>query len=275
MTDISQSPLGHSCRYLSQYDPALLCPLPRQPGRALLMDPEAGLPFVGVDIWNAMELSWLDAQGKPVVMVGCFELPAHSPQLIESKSLKLYLNSFNQSRFSSCEAVRQCLAQDLSLAAGAAVQVTLKSLERVRQEGVQQAPGLCIDAIDIPIDVYEPPSPDFLAVEAGRVVSETLHSHLLKSNCPVTGQPDWGTLVVDYTGPRLDRAGLLRYLCSFRQHQDFHEHCIERIFVDVRRRCATQRLSISGHYLRRGGLDINPWRTDGGLDARNARLARQ
>lgn len=275
MTDPAQSPLGRACRYISQYDPSLLCPLPRQPGRDSFLAAGAALPFSGTDTWNAMELSWLDSRGKPVVMAGSFVLPAHSPFLIESKSLKLYLNSFNQTRFASCDAVRQKIAQDLSAAAACAVAVELIPLETLRDRGLYRAEGICIDHQEVAIDIYDPPSADFLTSDPQQCLSETLYSQLLKSNCPVTGQPDWGTLVIDYTGPRIDRAGLLRYLCSFRQHQDFHEHCVERVFMDIRQRCATGQLTVHARYLRRGGLDINPWRTDCGRQDDNRRLPRQ
>lgn len=259
-------PLGREVAYPSHYDAGLLFPIARTLGRSEIgIDGDApSLPFVGHDRWHAYELSWLDARGKPVVATATLSVPAASPMLIESKSLKLYLNSFNTTRFESSEAVRRTIATDLSAAAGARVSamfgVPLVDLRRAPDESG-------IDDIGIDIDAYGPPDAAHLAADAAAVVEETLRSELLKSNCPVTGQPDWATVRIAYRGPRIDRAGLLRYLVSFRDHAEFHEQCVERIFVDVTARCRPLTLSVEARYTRRGGLDINPWRATPGVSA--------
>lgn len=249
------SPLGKTSEYVSSYTPSLLFPISRTAKWAELGLSAETLPYRGVDIWNCYELSWLTPAGKPVVAIGEFSIPADSPNIIESKSFKLYLNSLNQSAFDSREALRAVLQKDLSAAVGAPVGVRLRSLDEVAEEGIGRLPGRCIDELDIAVDGYEQPRPELLRCDAGRIVEEQLYSHLLKSNCPVTGQPDWGTLVVDYRGPALDPASLLAYLVSFRQHQDFHEQCVERIFLDLQRLLQPQALSVYARYVRRGGLD--------------------
>jgi 7-cyano-7-deazaguanine reductase len=280
------SPLGRAAAYPARYDPALLFAIPRAVGRAAL-GIGAQLPFHGVDIWNAYELSWLDARGKPCVALAELRVPATSPNLIESKSLKLYLNGFNGERFGDAEDLRARMARDLSMAAGEEVAVALTPAGQFAQAdfgGLVQCCTLCSTALDgeviddlaIDIDDYGPPKAGYLCVAAdAREVEESLVSHLLKSNCPVTGQPDWASVQVRYAGPRIDRAGLLRYLASFRNHAEFHEQCVERIFVDLHRQCAPRRLSVYARYTRRGGIDINPWRGDFAERPRNARVARQ
>ncbi len=266
------TPLGKATAYCSAYDPSLLCPIPRQDKRDELGIAADALPFVGVDVWTGHELSWLNAKGLPQVAVARFVFDAASPNLIESKSFKLYLNSFNQTRFETWAQVRATLAQDLSAACGAAVEVTLFPVERA--PGCVSAPeGVCLDGQDIEVDDYDL-APEHLYA-AGEPVEETLYSHLLKSNCLVTGQPDWGTVVIHYRGPRIDRAGLLRYIVSFRNHWEFHEQCVERIFMDIQRRCQPERLLVYARYLRRGGLDINPYRASEARDWPLARLLRQ
>jgi len=252
-------PLGRSVEYPRHYDPGLLFPIARSVGRVALGLGEA-LPFAGHDRWHAYELSWLDARGKPATATGTFTVPADSPHLVESKSLKLYLNSFNATRFDSDEDVRARIAADLSAAAGAPVTVAfgLPAMATSPQ-------GEPIDGLDVAIDDYGPPNPSHLRSDDDAIVSERLVSALLKSNCPVTGQPDWAELHVDYRGPRIDRAGLLRYLVSFRDHAEFHEQCVERIFVDLLAHCRPQALAVEARYTRRGGLDINPWRGTPGL----------
>ena len=255
---IEHSPLGREVAYPSAYDAGLLHPIPRRHGRTSIGIGGAALPFVGHDRWHAYELSWLDGQGKPRVATASLQVPADSPNLIESKSLKLYLNSLNASRFSDDAEVRALLAADLSAVAGAQVTVDLGL------PPVLAPAGVSIDAADIAIDQYGPPDARLLSANAGEVVEETLHSELLKSNCPVTGQPDWADLTVAYRGPRIDREGLLRYVVGFRDHAEFHEQCVERIFVDLTARCRPERLSVEARYTRRGGLDINPWRATAG-----------
>ncbi|HCI3960336.1 TPA: NADPH-dependent 7-cyano-7-deazaguanine reductase QueF [Pseudomonas aeruginosa] len=269
------SPLGKTSEYVSSYTPSLLFPISRTAKWAELGLSAETLPYRGVDIWNCYELSWLTPAGKPVVAIGEFSIPADSPNIIESKSFKLYLNSLNQSAFDSREALRAVLQKDLSAAAGAPVGVRLRSLDEVAEEGIGRLPGRCIDELDIAVDGYEQPRPELLRCDAGRIVEEQLYSHLLKSNCPVTGQPDWGALVVDYRGPALDPASLLAYLVSFRQHQDFHEQCVERIFLDLQRLLQPQALSVYARYVRRGGLDINPYRSLAEVAPDNRRLVRQ
>ena len=269
------SPLGKSSDYIATYTPSLLFPIPRAAKWAELGLSAETLPYQGVDFWNCFELSWLLPSGKPVVAMGEFAIPADSPNIIESKSFKLYLNSLNQSVFTSADELAAVLVQDLSAAAGKPVGVRVRSLAEVTAEGVAAAPGTCIDELDVSISNYERPQPELLRCDAQHVVEESLHSHLLKSNCPVTGQPDWGTLVVQYRGQALDHASLLAYLVSFRQHADFHEQCVERIFLDLQRLLKPEQLTVYARYVRRGGLDINPYRSTGPCRPDNQRLVRQ
>ena len=270
---LAEAPLGRESAYPEHYDPALLYPIPRAANRAPLGITNDALPFVGEDEWHAFEVSWLTPRGKPVVAVARFRLPAESPNLIESKSWKLYLNSYNQTPFASREEVIATLEQDLASAAGAPVSVELFGVDD-QALATQRLPGECIDDLDVEIEAYTP-DPALLTV-GEEVVEETLHSHLLKSNCPVTGQPDWGSVLIRYRGPRLDREGLLKYLVSYRQHQDFHEHCVEHIFTDLMARARPERLLVLARYVRRGGLDISPWRaTPGERPPEPLRLARQ
>lgn len=269
------SPLGKSSEYIATYTPSLLFPIPRAAKWGELGLSAETLPYQGVDFWNCFELSWLLPSGKPVVAMGEFAIPADSPNIIESKSFKLYLNSLNQSVFSTPEELTAVLLHDLSAAAGKPVGVRVRSLAEVTAEGVRAAPGVCIDELDVLISNYERPQPELLRCDSARVAEESLHSHLLKSNCPVTGQPDWGTLVVHYRGLMLDHASLLAYLVSFRQHADFHEQCVERIFLDLQRLLKPEHLTVYARYVRRGGLDINPYRSSGPIRAENQRLVRQ
>jgi 7-cyano-7-deazaguanine reductase len=255
-------PLGRRVDYPRHYDAGLLHPIARAAGRQELGLCEAALPFAGHDRWQAYELSWLDPRGKPRVATATFTVPADSPNLVESKSLKLYLNSLNATAFDGDEAVRLCIAADLSAAAGAPVDVAFGLPAFAPTD--EMATVVDIDGQQLDIDHHGPPRPEFLASDAGTTVEETLDSALLKSNCPVTGQPDWADLRISYRGPRIDRAGLLRYIASFREHAGFHEQCVERIFVDLMARCAPRELSVEARYTRRGGLDINPWRATPG-----------
>ncbi|WP_257385275.1 NADPH-dependent 7-cyano-7-deazaguanine reductase QueF [Tahibacter caeni] len=275
MTSAEHSLLGKSVAYRDEYDASLLFPIPRAAKRAEL-GLSGALPFHGVDIWNAYELSWLDPRGKPVVAIAEFRVPATSPNIIESKSFKLYLNTFAQTRLDGADAVMQRLRTDLSAAAGAAVGVRLQAAADFAHEALRELDGECLDGIDVDIADYDAPRPDYLQADATTVVEETLVSHLLKSNCPVTGQPDWASLQIRYRGPRLDRAGLLRYLVSFRRHSDFHEQCVERIWCDLQERCAPHYLAVYARYTRRGGLDINPFRSSEAAELPgNPRGARQ
>ncbi len=270
------SPLGKKVDYQDQYDNSLLFPIARQQKRDEIGVAADALPFVGVDLWTGFELSWLNARGKPQVAIATFRIPADSPNLVESKSFKLYLNSYNQTRIASWEQVQAQLAMDLSNAAGGKVEVSLLAPADFGREQMAELAGESIDELDIEIDSYAP-CPQALHADAANVVSETLCSQLLKSNCLVTGQPDWGSVQISYTGPRIDREALLRYLIGFRQHNEFHEQCVERIFTDVLTACAPQRLTVYARYTRRGGLDINPWRTNdaAAVPPANTRTARQ
>lgn len=269
------SPLGKSSDYVATYSPHLLFPIPRAPKWAELGLTAETLPYQGVDLWNCYELSWLLPSGKPVVAIGEFEIPADSPSIIESKSFKLYLNSLNQSVFESREALAEVMSSDLSAAAGKPVKVRLRTLDEVAVEGVATLPGRCVDDLDVTIEHYDHPQPGLLACDAGHMVEESLHSHLLKSNCPVTGQPDWGSVVVEYRGAALQAESLLAYLVSFRQHADFHEQCVERIFLDLQRLLQPEKLTVYARYVRRGGLDINPYRSTEAMVVDNRRLVRQ
>ncbi|WP_207260679.1 NADPH-dependent 7-cyano-7-deazaguanine reductase QueF, partial [Pseudomonas sp. FW305-42] len=268
------SPLGKSSEYIATYTPSLLFPIPRLAKWAELGVSGDALPWQGVDFWNCFELSWLLPSGKPVVAIGEFAIPCDSPNIIESKSFKLYLNSLNQTVFASVAELQACLANDLSAAAGKPVAVKVSTLAEVEGQGVSALPGQCIDAMDVSISNYEQPQPELLRCAADRVVEETVHSHLLKSNCPVTGQPDWGSVVVEYKGRALDHASLLTYLISFRQHADFHEQCVERIYLDLKNLLKPEHLTVYARYVRRGGLDINPYRSTGAINPQNLRLVR-
>lgn len=270
------SPLGKTSAYIDQYDAGLLFPIERKGKRDEIGIDSNALPFRGVDVWNAYELSWLNPKGKPQVAMGEIFIPADSPCLIESKSFKLYLNSFNQTRFDSVRAVVEVMERDLSAAAGAPVRVTLVPLSQMGHSAdISTLPGESLDELDIEVEHYQA-RPDLLYADTNQEVDEVLHSHLLKSNCLVTGQPDWGSVVVDYSGPRIDREALLKYLISFRQHNEFHEQCVERIFQDLSQHCDCKRLTVYARYVRRGGLDINPYRSnDEGFVVDNRRLVRQ
>jgi 7-cyano-7-deazaguanine reductase len=270
------SPLGKAAAYRSDYAPELLFPIPRQ-GKRDELQLQGTLPFFGVDIWNAYELSWLNLRGKPQVAIARFTIPADSPNIIESKSFKLYLNSFNQTRLASPEALQALLQQDLSKGFGASVQVVLTLQEGFCNVQTGELDGLLLDRLDIEVDHYSPAPQLLKAAHDEAPVEETLVSHLLKSNCLVTGQPDWASVQIHYAGPQIDQESLLAYLIGFREHNEFHEQCVERIFVDILRQCAPQKLAVYARYTRRGGLDINPWRSNfsTGQAPSNVRNARQ
>ena len=265
MSGVEHSPLGKASGYCDQYDASLLFPVARSIKRS-----EIGIygasPFLGADLWSAYELSWLNPRGKPQVAVAHFTVPCETPNLIESKSFKLYLNSFNNSRFDAADAVRACLRRDLSEAlwrGAEAVPIGVRILapELFDQQPIHELDGLSLDRLDIECDRYTP-APELLeASDQGAPVTEVLVSNLLKSNCLVTGQPDWGSVQISYSGPQINQERLLQYLVSFRQHNEFHEQCVERIFMDIWRRCKPIKLAVYARYTRRGGLDINPFRT--------------
>jgi 7-cyano-7-deazaguanine reductase len=266
MNTPQQSQLGKVAAYVDRYDASLLFPIPRQPKRD-----EIGVtgapPFFGADLWTAFELSWLNPRGKPQVALAHFTVPCESANIVESKSFKLYLNSFNNSQFADAQAVRDTLRADISEAVWrgapnqASVGVKLLLPEQFELERVQELAGLSLDRLDIECTRYTP-APELLdAVFDEPPVTEVLTSNLLKSNCLVTGQPDWGSVQISYSGPQIDQEGLLQYLVSFRNHNEFHEQCVERIFMDIWTRCKPLKLTVYARYTRRGGLDINPLRT--------------
>jgi 7-cyano-7-deazaguanine reductase len=281
MNTPKHSRLGKPTVYADQYDASLLFPIARAPQRAEL-GLGASLPFMGADLWTAFELSWLSPRGKPQVALAHITVPCESVNLIESKSFKLYLGSFNNTRFADAAEVLARLRADLTEAAwrGAVVQssvgVKLVAAEWFDREPIEELDGLSLDRLDLDCDRYSP-APELLSAATDEApVSEVLTSNLLRSNCPVTGQPDWGSVQISYFGPQIDQAGLLRYLISFRKHNGFHEDCVERMFMDLQARCQPHKLSVYARYTRRGGLDINPFRTSypQALPA-NRRTARQ
>ncbi len=282
MNTPEQSQLGQQSAYADHYDPSLLFPIPRTSKREEI-GITSQLPFFGADLWTAFELSWLNQRGKPQVALAHFTIPCETPHIIESKSFKLYLNSFNNSRFDNLEAVQECLREDVNEALwrGAPARQSSAGVRVIAQQSfelqkVQELEGLNLDRLDIECDDYTP-RPDFLKADHDNPpVTETLVSHLLKSNCLVTGQPDWGSVQISYTGAAIDQESLLRYIVSFRNHNEFHEQCVERIFMDITRQCKPIKLSVYARYTRRGGLDINPLRTSHPIAIpANVRTARQ
>jgi 7-cyano-7-deazaguanine reductase len=276
-----QSQLGQTSAYVDQYDAGLLFPLPRETKRREI-GITGSVPFLGADLWTAFELSWLNPRGKPQVALAHITVPCESTHIVESKSFKLYLNSFNNTAFVSADAVRDRIRADVSAAIwhGGAVQssagVKVLLPEQFDREKVQELDGLSVDRLDVECTRYQP-APDLLnAAFDEKPVDEVLVSHLLKSNCLVTGQPDWGSVQISYSGPQIDQAGLLQYIVSFRNHNEFHEQCVERIYMDVLARCKPTKLAVYARYTRRGGLDINPWRTSHPQSPpANVRTARQ
>lgn len=256
--------LGKSTQYPTHYDPSLLFPISRSENRKKLGYKEGQtLPFVGVDIWNAFELSWLNQKGKPQIALAEFQIPADSPNMIESKSFKLYLNSLNNERFKDEQELKERLIIDLSAVADSKVNIIINPTEMVAKNGMQELGGILLDRLDIEIDPNLPADPTLLGVnESFGPVEQCFVSHLVKSNCPVTGQPDWASIQIRYQGRPILEEGLLRYLIGFRQLGEFHEHCVETIFTDIKRQCKPDKLSVYARYTRRGGLDINPFRTD-------------
>ena len=277
-----QSQLGKSSAYIDQYDASLLFPIPRAVKRAEIGLADKAAPFFGADLWTAFELSWLNLRGKPQVALAHITVPCETPNIVESKSFKLYLNSFNNTRFADAAMVQARIRSDISEAAWrgsdtpSTVGVRILLPEMFDREPVHELDGLSLDRLDMDFDTYSP-DPSLLSAALDEApVSEVLTSNLLKSNCLVTGQPDWGSVQIRYSGPQIDQAGLLKYLVSFRNHNEFHEQCVERIFMELWTRCKPIKLSVYARYTRRGGLDINPYRTShpGALPG-NIRTARQ
>ena len=281
MSTPQQSNLGKPVAYADQYAPSLLFPISRAAGRAELELPGV-LPFLGADLWTAFELSWLTPRGKPQVAIAQVTVPCETVNIVESKSFKLYLNSFTNSHFASPDEVRDLLRKDISKAVwrgatvGSSVGVRILMPELFDREQVHELDGLNLDRLDIECTHYTPAPELLTAAFDEQPVQEVLTSNLLKSNCLVTGQPDWGSVQVRYSGPQIDQGALLRYLVSFRNHNEFHEQCIERIYMDIWRRCRPVKLVVYGRYTRRGGLDINPVRTSHPIALpANVRTARQ
>lgn len=267
--------LGQHTQYDSDYSPALLQAVPRALNRDDLQLNVQALPFQGYDLWGLYELSWLNSKGKPVVATAHCKVDASSENLIESKSFKLYLNSLNQHKFDSEQAVQETLTRDLSACAQGQVVITLYTDLEQNYETLGSFTGTLIDALDISVEAFEF-NPDLLLNSTTeQTVSETLYSHLLKSNCLVTNQPDWGSVLIKYEGPQINQEALLRYLLSFRQHNEFHEQCVERIFQDINQYCKPTKLTVFARYTRRGGLDINPFRSNFESGITTPRLLRQ
>ncbi|MBG3013203.1 NADPH-dependent 7-cyano-7-deazaguanine reductase QueF [Proteus faecis] len=267
--------LGKETQYHDQYDAGLLQGVPRSLNRDSLSLTAENLPFHGGDIWTMYELSWLNSKGLPQVAIGHVELDATTENLIESKSFKLYLNSFNQTRFESWDIVEKTLLNDLTTCAKGKVNLTIYPLSHFTSQPIVDFAGECIDEQDIEIDNYQFDVQWLNESTTDTLVEETLVSHLLKSNCLITNQPDWGSVAIQYKGKKIDREKLLRYLVSFRQHNEFHEQCVERIFHDIMQLCTPETLTVYARYTRRGGLDINPWRSNCEFVPEISRLARQ
>ena len=257
---LKDSTLGKKTAYVDTYDKSLLFSIARKLNRVSL-NLLSSLPFQGVDIWNAYEISWLNPQGKPIVAIGRIEIPADSPNLIESKSFKLYLNSFNNCIFSSLLQVKNIMIEDISKVAGKKIKLTLLPLDKFTRSPFKQLEGICLDTLDITCSDKAPNINHLSIIQANEVIDETLSSHLLKSNCPVTGQPDWASIRIHYHGYPIDRSGLLKYIISYRHHEQFHEHCVEQIFMDILNTLKPEKLEVYSAFTRRGGLDINPFRT--------------
>jgi len=269
-------PLGKNSKYPDRYDPGLLFPIARVRARQSIGIDDTALPFIGWDLWRAYEVSWLTPTGLPQVAILKAWVSCNSPNIVESKSFKLYLNSLNQERFESSQSVLKRIEADISQAAGLPIRVELVPALGFTTESIHEPEELCIDNQSITVDTYEPDASLLEHSTGSKVVKEALVTHLLKSNCPVTNQPDWASLHIAYHGPEIDHAAILRYVVSYRNHQGFHEQCVERLFVDLMTHCSPQALSVYARYTRRGGLDINPWRaTTGFAEPTSRRGARQ
>lgn len=267
-------PLGQHTDYPDHYTPELLTPIPRKLARADLGIDDKALPFFGMDVWTAYELSWLNSKGRPAVATAEFSVSCDSPSIVESKSLKLYLNSLNNTAFENSEELAQTIAGDLSACAGSDFSVRLLSAADWHQQQFADLPGVNIDELDIIADTYLPDA-GLLQIQQSNTQQQSFNSHLFRSLCPVTSQPDWASIWIDYAGPQIVADSLLKYLVSYRQHQGFHEQCVEKIFVDLMRVCKPERLTVAARFSRRGGLDINPIRSTEAGDFQIPRLFRQ
>lgn len=269
---MSDNPLGKPSRYADEYAPKLLYAVDRATSRTAL-DLGEPLPFHGADVWNAWDLTWLSEDGRPVVATMSFAVPADSSHIVESKSLKLYLNSFAMSRYPSHKDVARLITADLARIVGTEVPVDIRPAAKRSTGRITKMPGRCVDNESVTCDRYTIDAG--LLQTSGNAVSESLHSHSLRNLCPVTGQPDMGSVLITYHGPLIEPDSLLRYLTSFRRHSDFHEACVERIFRDLKQQCRCEQLSVYARYNRRGGIDINPFRSDFEAQPAPMRLWRQ
>lgn len=270
---MAENPMGKATEYPETYNPDLLLAIPRQTNRNLL-GLSAELPFKGEDVWNAYELSWLNRRGLPQVAMARFHFTCESPFLIESKSFKLYLNSLNQEKYENREQLNTVLTGDLSGKSGSAVRVEFSEPEST-QYAIQAPQGICLDNLDISINHYHP-EPSLLVADINNQVQEQLFTNVFRSNCPITNQPDWGSISVSYKGSAISHEGLLAYLVSYRLHNDYHENCVEKIFVEIQDKCRPEQLRVQANFLRRGGLDINPVRsTSGDFKTAMTRFIRQ
>ncbi len=275
MTNVSNSQLGKKSEYQTTYNPSLLFPIARKNKRDEIGVNDTNPAFHGYDLWNHYEMSWLNNKGKPEVACGEIIYSCRTPNIIESKSMKLYFNSFNNTKFENIQQLEKIVIKDLSDAVGADVQFRIIKLEAADCQIYRAFDGICLDKLDIECDVYLP-HPDYLTTN-NEIVQEELYSDLLKSNCLVTNQPDWGSLYIKYTGKQIDHSGLLKYIISLRDHNEFHEQCVERIFTEILSRCKPSELTVYARYTRRGGLDINPYRTTNecATPISNGRMIRQ
>ncbi len=271
----NQSELGKKSAYDPHYNPDKLFPIPRKNKRDEIGVPEK-LPFFGFDLWNHYEVSWLNNKGKPIVALAEICYDCDTPNIIESKSMKLYFNSFNNSHYNDEKTIQAIIKKDLEASVGGAVLVKILPLDSLSDSKISIGfRGICLDNLDIECSSYD--VEQSLLHTENSIVDEILYSNLLKSNCLVTNQPDWGSVLISYKGKKINWAGLLKYIISFRNHNEFHEQCIERIFMDIMQYCQPNELTVYGRYTRRGGLDINPYRsTNKDLSNKeNLRLCRQ
>lgn len=270
---LRDSPLGKKSDYRDTYTPSLLCPIPRWDAREQLDWDSPDMPFRGVDLWNCHELTWLDPKGKPLTAVAEVEVPSNTKNIVESKSLKLYLNSFSQSSFRSRQEVQSTIENDLAGCVGGPVMVTLHDVSGAGEQ-FGDLPGELIDNLDVECSVYQLDA-GLLAVDDALPVKGAVHSHLLRSNCPVTGQPDFASVFIRWTGAAINPRSLLQYIVSYRRHKGFHEQVVEQMFVDILRTCEPKGLTVYARFTRRGGIDINPFRSNFEEPLPNLRLWRQ
>lgn len=266
--------LGKKVAYATTYNPSLLETISRSEQRQSLGISEGEMPFRGMDMWNCYDFTWLNSRGKPEVAIAQFQMPCNSVSLIEAKSLKLYLLSFCQTKFSHRSEVQTTLESDLTVAVQAPVSVTLSAPDHAQQDGIGVLTGQCMDNMDVDIEDYYW-NPDYLEIVSNVTVRESLYTNLLKTICPITGQPDFGSILIQYNGRGIDQEGLLKYIISYREHPEFNEQVVERIFMDILNRCQPDKLTVYARYARRGGIDINPFRSLDESYAADIRLWRQ